>query len=79
MEAATLGAAHVPLEVAAQGGGGAGAGAAGGRSCGNLNAISDAGTGAALARAALTGAGYNVRINVASLQDAAQEATCWLS
>lgn len=36
---------------------------------GNLNAISDAGTSAALARAALTGAGLNVRINCQSLQD----------
>jgi glutamate formiminotransferase/formiminotetrahydrofolate cyclodeaminase len=34
---------------------------------GNLNAISDAGVASALARSALTGAGYNVRINVASL------------
>jgi glutamate formiminotransferase/formiminotetrahydrofolate cyclodeaminase len=38
---------------------------------GNLNAISDAGTGAALARAALTGAGLNVRINCQSLQEPA--------
>jgi formiminotetrahydrofolate cyclodeaminase len=36
---------------------------------GNLNAISDGATGAALACASLTGAGYNVRINVASLSD----------
>jgi glutamate formiminotransferase / formiminotetrahydrofolate cyclodeaminase len=36
---------------------------------GNLNAITDAGTGAALAKAALTGAGYNVRINLNSIQD----------
>ena len=36
---------------------------------GNLNAISDGATGATLARAALTGAGYNVRINVASLSE----------
>ncbi len=34
---------------------------------GNLNAISDAASGAALARAALTSAGYNVRINVLGL------------
>lgn len=34
---------------------------------GNTNAISDAGTAAALARAALAGAGLNVRINVHSL------------
>ena len=37
---------------------------------GNLNAISDGASGAALARAALTTAGYNVRINLASLKDA---------
>jgi glutamate formiminotransferase / formiminotetrahydrofolate cyclodeaminase len=36
---------------------------------GNLNAISDAASGAALARAALTAAGYNVRINITSLQN----------
>ena len=34
---------------------------------GNTNAITDAGTAAAFARAALTGAGLNVRINLASL------------
>ena len=39
---------------------------------GNLNAISDGATGAAQARAALTGAGYNVRINAASLKDGAE-------
>ena len=39
---------------------------------GNLNAISDGATGAALAHAALTGAGYNVRINVSSLNDKAK-------
>jgi glutamate formiminotransferase/formiminotetrahydrofolate cyclodeaminase len=36
---------------------------------GNLNAISDGATAAVQARAALTGAGYNVRINAASLKD----------
>jgi formiminotetrahydrofolate cyclodeaminase len=36
---------------------------------GNVNAISDGGAASALARAALTAAGYNVRINVTSLQD----------
>jgi glutamate formiminotransferase/formiminotetrahydrofolate cyclodeaminase len=36
---------------------------------GNLNAISDGASGASMARAALTGAGYNVRINVPGLQD----------
>ncbi|HEY9088856.1 MAG TPA: glutamate formimidoyltransferase [Anaerolineaceae bacterium] len=39
-------------------------------SAGNLNAISDGGTAAALARAALTGAGLNVRTNSLSLSDA---------
>jgi glutamate formiminotransferase/formiminotetrahydrofolate cyclodeaminase len=68
IEGATLGAAQVPLEVAtmavevlelsSQV-----------VAVGNLNAISDGGTGAALAGAALTGAGYNVRINLADLQD----------
>ena len=38
-------------------------------SLGNANAITDAGTGAAMAQAALTGAGYNVRINVLGLKD----------
>lgn len=42
-------------------------------SLGNLNAISDAGSAAALARAALTGAGLNVRINCLSLQHPADE------
>jgi glutamate formiminotransferase/formiminotetrahydrofolate cyclodeaminase len=36
---------------------------------GNLNAISDAMSGAMLARAAITAAGYNVRINVNSLEE----------
>ena len=36
---------------------------------GNVNAISDAGSAAALARACLAGSGLNVRINVHSLQD----------
>jgi glutamate formiminotransferase/formiminotetrahydrofolate cyclodeaminase len=35
----------------------------------NLNAISDAMSGFALAQASLTGAGYNVRININSLED----------
>jgi glutamate formiminotransferase/formiminotetrahydrofolate cyclodeaminase len=34
---------------------------------GNLNAVTDAGTGVALAQAAITGAGYNVRINILDL------------
>ena len=36
---------------------------------GNINAISDAMSGAAVARAAVTAAGYNVRINLISLED----------
>ena len=36
---------------------------------GNANAISDAMSGFALCRAALTAAGYNVRINLNSLED----------
>jgi formiminotetrahydrofolate cyclodeaminase len=35
----------------------------------NLNAISDSMSGFAMARAALTAAGYNVRININSLED----------
>jgi glutamate formiminotransferase / formiminotetrahydrofolate cyclodeaminase len=38
-------------------------------SLGNLNAISDAASAAALAQAALTSAGYNVRINIYGLSD----------
>ena len=38
---------------------------------GNLNAISDGAAGSAMARAALTGAGYNVRINAISLTNQA--------
>jgi glutamate formiminotransferase/formiminotetrahydrofolate cyclodeaminase len=68
VEEATLSAARVPLEVA-------GLAvqvmdlAARVVARGNLNALSDGATGAALARAALTGAGYNVRINVIGLKD----------
>jgi glutamate formiminotransferase/formiminotetrahydrofolate cyclodeaminase len=68
IEAATLGAAQVPMQVAQK------------AveildlivqvvSSGNLNALSDGATGAALAQAALTGAGLNVRINASNLQD----------
>ena len=42
---------------------------------GNINAITDGGIGAALAHAAIKGAGLNVRINVASLKDEAQAHT----
>ena len=41
-------------------------------SVGNSNAITDGASGAAMARAALTSAGYNVRINVTSLKDEAK-------
>lgn len=71
LEQATLGAIQVPLRVA--------------RKAiqimqlalqvatlGNLNAISDAGSALAQARAALTGAGLNVRINCLGLSDSSQ-------
>lgn len=38
-------------------------------SLGNPNAITDAGTAAALANAAINGAGYNVRVNALSMED----------
>jgi formiminotetrahydrofolate cyclodeaminase len=66
IEAATLQAAQSPLNVAK-------AAVAvmelvlQAASVGNLNAITDGATGAAMARAALTGAGYNLRINLKSL------------
>lgn len=66
VEAATLQAALVPLENARRAvrvADLAGQAAA----LGNLNAITDAASAAAMARAALTAAGYNVRINAASL------------
>jgi glutamate formiminotransferase/formiminotetrahydrofolate cyclodeaminase len=71
VEEATLGAAHVPLEVAEH-------------SVevmklalqavrlGNLNAISDGASAAAFAHAGLKSAAYNVRINISSLQDAGE-------
>ena len=40
---------------------------------GNRNAITDAASGAAMARAALAAAGYNIRINLASLKDDAKK------
>jgi glutamate formiminotransferase/formiminotetrahydrofolate cyclodeaminase len=71
---ALLGASHVPLETA--------------RACarvaelaalvatrGNTNAVSDAGVAALLADAACRGAAYNVRINVAALDDKSRGAT----
>ena len=65
---ATMNAAHVPLHVAE----GAVKVMELALSCvetGNLNAISDAASAAAMAKAGLTAAGYNVRINVAVLPD----------
>ncbi len=73
IEKATLHAARVPLKVAGMAA----------RvielavqivAAGNLNAISDGASGAAMARAALTAAGYNARININSLQDKAAAA-----
>jgi glutamate formiminotransferase/formiminotetrahydrofolate cyclodeaminase len=68
VQLATLNAAHVPLHTAAS----AVEVMELATRCAqdaNLNAISDAMSGAALARAALTAAGYNVRVNVQSLED----------
>jgi glutamate formiminotransferase / formiminotetrahydrofolate cyclodeaminase len=68
IQQAALAAAQVPLDVARQAVNIL-ALAAKVAAFGNLNAISDSGSGAALARAALTGAGWNVRINCQSLID----------
>jgi glutamate formiminotransferase / formiminotetrahydrofolate cyclodeaminase len=68
IEIATLNAAHVPLHVS-KNALKAMALAVRCAEIGNLNAISDAASGAAMARAALTSAAYNVRINVNSLPD----------
>jgi len=68
IQSATLNAAHVPLHVAE----GAVKVMELALRCvesANSNAISDAASAAAMARASLTAAGYNVRINVASLPD----------
>ncbi len=68
IQSATLNAAHVPLHVAED----AVKVMELALRCvesGNLNAISDAASAAAMARAGLTAAGYNVRINVAALPD----------
>lgn len=65
---ATLNAAHVPLHVCE----GAVKTMALALTCaqrGNLNAISDAMSGFSMSRAALTAAGYNVKINIHSLED----------
>jgi glutamate formiminotransferase/formiminotetrahydrofolate cyclodeaminase len=68
LEMATLNAAHVPLHVA-RNSVKVMALAVRCAEIGNLNAISDAASGVAMAKAALTAAGYNVRINVNSLPD----------
>jgi glutamate formiminotransferase/formiminotetrahydrofolate cyclodeaminase len=68
LEAATLRAAQVPLETAHRVVSVIGL-ALQAAELGNVNAISDAGTAAALARAALTGAGLNVRTNTLNLAD----------
>ena len=70
IEYATLEAAKVPLEVARMALQALGL-AVQAATLGNTNAISDAGSAGALARACLTGAGLNVRINAASLQNPA--------
>jgi len=68
---ATIGAALVPLETARACARVADL-AAGVASQGNPNAVSDAGVAALLAEAAARGAAYNVRINIASLDDPAR-------
>jgi len=73
IQAASINAAEVPLEVA--------------RTAlhilslavraaelGNVNAVSDAGTGGALARAAIRGAGLNVRINLLGMEKESEPA-----
>jgi glutamate formiminotransferase / formiminotetrahydrofolate cyclodeaminase len=76
IDAATLNAARVPLDVmrrlvevlhlAAQA-----------AESGNLNAITDAGSGAELAQAALRAASLNVRVNLASLKDHTGTGSLW--
>ena len=63
-----LGAAEVPLEVAAMAVDVMDL-AQQAVELGNINAISDGATASALARAAVSGAGYNVRVNVLGLND----------
>lgn len=58
IQAATLNAARIPLQVAAQV-----------AENGNLDAITDAGAAADMARAALRAAALNVRVNLSSLED----------
>jgi glutamate formiminotransferase/formiminotetrahydrofolate cyclodeaminase len=68
IQSATLQAARVPLQVAELAVDCMGL-AEQAAELGNTNAISDAGTAAALAQACLQGAGLNVRINLASLKE----------
>jgi glutamate formiminotransferase/formiminotetrahydrofolate cyclodeaminase len=70
IEKATIEAAQVPLKTA-QNAVSVMALAERGAALGNLNAITDAASAAALGRAALNAAGYNVRVNVANLNEAA--------
>lgn len=70
IEEATKGAAQVPLKVS-QNAVSVMALAERAVALGNLNAISDAASAAAMARASLTAAGYNIRVNIASLSDGA--------
>jgi glutamate formiminotransferase/formiminotetrahydrofolate cyclodeaminase len=65
---ATLNAAHIPLHVAEDAVKVMGLGLKCAKDA-NLNAISDSMSGFAMSRAALTAAGYNVRININSLED----------
>ena len=68
IQQATLGAAEVPLSVAEKAVSVLDL-AEKAAAFGNTNAITDAGTAAAMARACLIGAGLNVRINLTSLHD----------
>ena len=71
---ALLGASRVPLETARACSKVANLAAAV-ASKGNTNAVSDAGVAALLAEAACRGAAYNVRINVAALEDKSKGAS----
>lgn len=70
IEAATIGAAEVPLRVAELSLQTAGLAAAMARS-GNVNAVSDAAAGALMAQAAVQAAALNVKINAAGMKDQA--------
>jgi glutamate formiminotransferase/formiminotetrahydrofolate cyclodeaminase len=76
IEQAYLHAAEVPLRVARDAVAAMGLAAIAAEH-GNLNAISDAASGAHLARAALAGAALNVRANAAAIQDR-RTAEAWL-